>query len=43
MRLIAATGWGQDKDKKLAEEAGFDTHLTKPINFKDLLALIAGQ
>ena len=43
MRLIAATGWGQDKDKKLAEEAGFDTHLTKPINFKDLLALIASQ
>ncbi len=41
MRLIAATGWGQDKDKKLAEEAGFDAHLTKPINFKDLLALIA--
>jgi CheY-like chemotaxis protein len=43
MRLIAATGWGQDKDKKLAEEAGFDAHLTKPINFKDLLALIAGE
>jgi len=43
MRLIAATGWGQDKDKKLAEEAGFDAHLTKPINFKDLLALIASQ
>jgi CheY-like chemotaxis protein len=43
MRLIAATGWGQEKDKKLAEEAGFDAHLTKPINFKDLLALIAHQ
>lgn len=43
MRLIAATGWGQDKDKKLAEEAGFDAHLTKPINFKHLLALIAGE
>jgi CheY-like chemotaxis protein len=43
MRLIAATGWGQEKDKKLAEEAGFDAHLTKPINFKDLLALIADQ
>ncbi|WON73774.1 ATP-binding protein [Nitrosospira sp. Is2] len=43
IRLIAATGWGQEKDKKLAEEAGFDAHLTKPINFKDLLALIADQ
>ncbi|HVW65170.1 MAG TPA: GAF domain-containing protein [Nitrosospira sp.] len=38
--LIAATGWGQEKDKKLAEEAGFDVHLTKPINFKQLRELI---
>jgi signal transduction histidine kinase len=43
MRLIAATGWGQEKDKKLAEEAGFNAHLTKPINFKELLALVADQ
>lgn len=34
--LIAATGWGQDKDKELAKDAGFDNHLTKPINFQDL-------
>ncbi|MDQ3186401.1 MAG: GAF domain-containing protein [Pseudomonadota bacterium] len=40
MRLFAATGWGQEKDKKLAKEAGFDVHLTKPIDFKQLLALI---
>jgi len=38
--LIAATGWGQEKDKKLAEEAGFDVHLTKPINFKQLRELV---
>jgi signal transduction histidine kinase len=43
MRLIAATGWGQEKDKKLAEEAGFNAHLTKPINFKELLALVADE
>lgn len=36
MFLIAATGWGQDKDKELAKEAGFDNHLTKPINFQEL-------
>ncbi|PTR10792.1 signal transduction histidine kinase [Nitrosospira sp. Nsp5] len=40
MRLFAATGWGQEKDKKLAREAGFDVHMTKPIDFKQLLALI---
>ena len=36
MLLIAVTGWGQDKDKELAESAGFNHHLTKPINLKVL-------
>ena len=34
--LIAVTGWGQDKDKELAKNAGFDQHLTKPIDFQQL-------
>jgi PAS domain S-box-containing protein len=29
--LVAATGWGQDEDRRRAFEAGFDHHLTKPI------------
>jgi len=28
--LIAQTGYGQDEDKRLAKEAGFDHHLVKP-------------
>jgi signal transduction histidine kinase len=28
--LVALTGWGQDEDKRLSSEAGFDHHLTKP-------------
>jgi PAS domain S-box-containing protein len=28
--LVALSGWGQEKDKRLALEAGFDLHLTKP-------------
>jgi CheY-like chemotaxis protein len=28
--LIAVSGWGQDSDKQLALNAGFDAHLTKP-------------
>jgi PAS domain S-box-containing protein len=31
-RLIALTGWGQQEDKRLAEEAGFDEHWTKPVD-----------
>lgn len=41
--LIAATGWGQEKDKKLAHEAGFDVHLTKPIDFKQLKELVENR
>ena len=36
MRLIAATGWGQEKDRQRAFAAGFDHHLTKPIDFERL-------
>jgi len=35
-RLIALTGWGQPEDKLRTSEAGFDAHLTKPV---DLIAL----
>ncbi|GAB2581790.1 hypothetical protein GCM10027034_11590 [Ramlibacter solisilvae] len=31
-RLIALTGWGQEQDKRMAEEAGFDEHWTKPVD-----------
>jgi PAS domain S-box-containing protein len=34
--LVAATGWGQPQDKLKAAEAGFDQHLTKPIEFEAL-------
>jgi CheY-like chemotaxis protein len=30
--LIALTGWGTEKDKLRALEAGFDQHLTKPVD-----------
>ena len=30
MTLVALSGWGQDEDKRLARDAGFDYHLTKP-------------
>ena len=39
--LIAITGWGQEEDRRRAFEAGFDHHLTKPVQFDALLRLIA--
>ena len=29
--LVAVTGWGQERDRQLAQEAGFDHHLVKPV------------
>jgi CheY-like chemotaxis protein len=30
--LVALTGWGQAQDKQAARAAGFDEHLTKPVD-----------
>ncbi len=38
--IIALTGYGQAADKTLAHEAGFDAHLTKPVDFDALQLLI---
>jgi CheY-like chemotaxis protein len=40
IKLIALTGWGQEKDRQRSKESGFDHHLTKPVNFQDLIASI---
>jgi CheY-like chemotaxis protein len=39
--IIAQTGWGQERDKARASEAGFDEHLVKPVALKDLERLLA--
>jgi signal transduction histidine kinase len=40
-RLVALTGYGQPEDVKNALDAGFEAHLTKPINLDELLSLLA--
>ena len=40
--LIALTGWGQSADRELTRVAGFKHHLTKPVDFAELHALLAG-
>jgi CheY-like chemotaxis protein len=38
--LIALTGYGQEEDRRRAREAGFDLHLTKPIDAAALERLL---
>ena len=38
--LIALTGYGQEEDQRRAREAGFDRHLTKPIDPAALIRLL---
>jgi CheY-like chemotaxis protein len=37
--LVAATGWGAESDRVRAMQAGFDRHLTKPIEVQELEAI----
>lgn len=39
--LIAVTGWGQETDRKRSRDAGFDQHVTKPIEFPALKQLLS--
>jgi PAS domain S-box-containing protein len=44
IKLVALTGWGQEGDRRRAMEAGFDFHLTKPVDpgtLNDLLSEVA--
>jgi PAS domain S-box-containing protein len=40
MVLIALTGWGQEEDRRRSREAGFDHHMTKPVEFAALRQLL---
>jgi len=42
-QLIALTGWGQQQDKQMAADAGFDEHWTKPVDPQRLVDLAARQ
>ncbi|MBV9945987.1 MAG: hybrid sensor histidine kinase/response regulator [Myxococcales bacterium] len=38
--LIAATGYGEQRDRALAAEAGFDCHFVKPVSVQDLVVAL---
>ncbi len=39
--LVALAGWGQEEDRRRSEEAGFDAHLVKPVDYRALEELFA--
>jgi signal transduction histidine kinase/CheY-like chemotaxis protein len=39
--LVAVTGWGQQKDRDMAKEAGFDAHLVKPVSYEQIENMLA--
>jgi PAS domain S-box-containing protein len=39
--LVAVTGYGQEEDRRRSQEAGFDYHLTKPVDPEALQAFVA--
>ena len=41
--IAAATGWGQDEDRRRSEEAGFDHHFVKPVDAAALGSLAANS
>jgi CheY-like chemotaxis protein len=41
--IIAVSGYGQEDDRRRSQEAGFDYHLVKPVDYGVLMVLFASQ
>ena len=41
LMIVALTGWGQEEDRQKSREAGFNTHLVKPVHDDVILSLLA--
>jgi len=39
--IVAITGWGQESDRRLTTDAGFDRHLVKPVEIDDLHDIVS--
>lgn len=40
MLFVAVSGWGQEEDRRLSREAGFNAHFVKPLDHSVLLKLL---
>ncbi|MEO8542011.1 MAG: PAS domain-containing protein [Burkholderiaceae bacterium] len=38
--IVALTGWGQENDRRLSRDAGFDHHLVKPVDIAVMISLL---
>lgn len=38
--FVAVTGWGQERDRELSQEAGFNYHLVKPVQLAEVEAIL---
>jgi CheY-like chemotaxis protein len=41
MVLVALTGWGQEEDRQRSKEAGFNSHMVKPVDYAALTKILA--
>ncbi len=41
MLLVALTGWGQEADRRRSSDAGFNSHLVKPVDVAEIERLLA--
>lgn len=41
LRIFAITGYGQERDRERAREAGFDAHFVKPVDLSRILQTVA--
>ncbi|HTV02737.1 MAG TPA: ATP-binding protein [Luteitalea sp.] len=41
--LVALTGWGQERDHRRTQEAGFDDHMVKPPDIDRLTAMVSAR
>jgi len=41
MRLVAMTGYGQEENRQRTQEAGFQLHLVKPVDFNEVEELLS--
>jgi CheY-like chemotaxis protein len=43
LKLIAVTGYGEDANRAMSREAGFDLHTVKPVELESLRSLLAAS
>ena len=43
VKLIAVTGYGSEKARQRARQAGFDLHVTKPVTYEELVRVFRAR